>query len=68
MAPEIKVYALSTCIHCKHAKEYLEIKRECAKEEMKTKGKWCEKYSKIEKLYNQLQSESLRSMPQAPKF
>ena len=51
-----------------YAKEYLEIKRECAKEEMKTKGKWCEKYSKIEKLYNQLQSESLRSMPQAPKF
>ncbi len=51
-----------------YAKEYLEIKRECAKEEMKTKGKWCEKYSKLEKLYNQLQSESLRSMPQAPKF
>lgn len=24
MTPEIKVYALSTCIHCKHAKEYLE--------------------------------------------
>jgi len=24
MPPEIKVYALSTCIHCKHAKEYLE--------------------------------------------
>lgn len=24
MAPDIKVYALSTCVHCKHAKEYLE--------------------------------------------
>lgn len=24
MASEIKVYALSTCVHCKHAKEYLE--------------------------------------------
>ena len=24
MAPEVKVYALSTCIHCKKAKEYLE--------------------------------------------
>ena len=24
MSPEIKVYALSTCVHCKHAKEYLE--------------------------------------------
>ena len=24
MSSEIKVYALSTCVHCKHAKEYLE--------------------------------------------
>ena len=24
MAPEVKVYALSTCIHCKKAKEYLD--------------------------------------------
>lgn len=24
MAPNIKIYALSTCIHCKHAKEYLD--------------------------------------------
>jgi glutaredoxin-like protein NrdH len=24
MAPDIRIYALSTCIHCKHAKEYLE--------------------------------------------
>ncbi len=24
MSPDIKVYALSTCMHCKHAKEYLE--------------------------------------------
>ncbi|MHC1712066.1 MAG: glutaredoxin family protein [Solidesulfovibrio sp.] len=24
MAGDIKVYALSTCVHCKHAKEYLE--------------------------------------------
>jgi glutaredoxin-like protein NrdH len=24
MAPEIKVYALSTCIHCKNAKAYLD--------------------------------------------
>ena len=26
MAPNVKVYALSTCIHCKHAKEFLEEK------------------------------------------
>lgn len=24
MAPEIKVYALTTCVHCKHAKEFLD--------------------------------------------
>jgi len=24
MAPDIKIYALSTCVHCKHAKEYFE--------------------------------------------
>jgi glutaredoxin len=24
MSADIKVYALSTCVHCKHAKEYLE--------------------------------------------
>jgi glutaredoxin len=24
MSSDIKVYALSTCVHCKHAKEYLE--------------------------------------------
>jgi glutaredoxin len=24
MASPIKVYALSTCIHCKHAKEFLD--------------------------------------------
>lgn len=24
MSSEIKVYALSTCVHCKHAKEFLE--------------------------------------------
>jgi len=24
MADDVKVYALSTCVHCKHAKEYLE--------------------------------------------
>lgn len=24
MAPAVKVYALSTCIHCRHAKEYLD--------------------------------------------
>ncbi|WP_428565881.1 MAG: glutaredoxin family protein [Solidesulfovibrio sp. DCME] len=24
MSAEIKVYALSTCLHCKHAKEFLE--------------------------------------------
>jgi len=24
MTPKIKVYALSTCVHCKHAKEYFE--------------------------------------------
>jgi len=24
MAPEVKVYALSTCIHCKNAKAYLD--------------------------------------------
>ncbi len=24
MTPDIKVYALSSCIHCKHAKEFLE--------------------------------------------
>ena len=32
MAPEVKVYALSTCIHCKKAKEYLDqcgIKYNC---------------------------------------
>ena len=26
MSAEIKVYALSTCVHCKHAKEFLEEK------------------------------------------
>ena len=25
MAPIVKVYALSTCIHCKKAKEYLDL-------------------------------------------
>jgi len=32
MAPEVKVYALSTCIHCKKAKEYLDqcgVKYDC---------------------------------------
>ena len=32
MAPEVKVYALSTCIHCKNAKEYLDqcgVKYDC---------------------------------------
>lgn len=32
MAPEIKVFALSTCIHCKKAKEYLDqcgVKYDC---------------------------------------
>lgn len=32
MAPDVKVYALSTCIHCKHAKEYLDqcgVKYDC---------------------------------------
>lgn len=24
MAPPVKVYALSTCIHCRHAKEFLD--------------------------------------------
>jgi len=24
MTPTVKVYALSTCIHCRHAKEYLD--------------------------------------------
>jgi glutaredoxin len=24
MAPPVKVYALATCIHCRHAKEYLD--------------------------------------------
>ncbi len=24
MSPKIKVYALSTCVHCKHTKEYFE--------------------------------------------
>lgn len=24
MSSDVKVYALSTCMHCKHAKEYLE--------------------------------------------
>ena len=26
MSADIKVYALSTCVHCKHAKEFLEEK------------------------------------------
>jgi len=26
MASEIKVYALTTCVHCKHAKEFLDEK------------------------------------------
>jgi len=32
MAPEVKVYALSTCVHCKNAKEYLDqcgVKYDC---------------------------------------
>ncbi len=32
MAPEVKVFALSTCVHCKKAKEYLDecgVKYEC---------------------------------------
>ena len=32
MAPEVKVFALSTCIHCKKAKEYLDqcgVKYDC---------------------------------------
>jgi len=27
MASDIKVYALTTCIHCKHAKEFLDEKQ-----------------------------------------
>ena len=27
MASEIKVYALTTCVHCKHAKEFLDEKK-----------------------------------------
>jgi glutaredoxin len=32
MAPDVKVYALSTCVHCKNAKAYLDecgVKYEC---------------------------------------
>jgi Glutaredoxin and related proteins len=32
MAPEVKVFALSTCVHCKNAKEYLDqcgVKYDC---------------------------------------
>lgn len=51
-----------------YAKEYLEIQRECAKEELKVKGKWCEKYSQIQGIYRGLVSDSLRNGLRTPKF
>jgi hypothetical protein len=51
-----------------YAKEYLEIQRECAKEELKQKGKWCEKFSKVQLIHRGLVSESFRKGMQVPKF
>ena len=51
-----------------YAKEYLAIQRECAKEELTQKGKWCEKFSQIQVIDRKLVSESFRKGMQVPKF
>lgn len=51
-----------------YAKEYLEIRHECAQEELKQKGKWCEKFSQIQAIHRGLVSESFRKGMQRPNF
>ena len=42
--------------------EYNELKRECAKESLLQKGKWCAKFEDVNKIYRQLHSDATQRM------
>ncbi len=51
-----------------YSKDYLAIRSECTKEERSLKGRWCAKFSEIEKIYRGLSSDSLKKGLQRPNF
>jgi len=51
-----------------YRKEYQDIQRECAKEELTKKGKWCEKFLAIQKIAEEREKEDIRKALQKPVF
>ena len=64
MAPEVKVYALSTCIHCKKAKEYLDkcgVLYDCVHVDLLTGQERKDMVEEVKKFYREIMSFDLTS-------